>query len=517
MAEPVTLFHVRHLARQSTLLLSSGVVNYIGAFALSVLLARNLGTTGVGTWFVAYLVADLLAGLGLMGTDWIVLRHGSYYHGTGDEARLRETIRFALRVSVGALAVLGLVLFAVAPLLSRELFETQDVEGLLRLAAPAGALMGLRLALLAGTQAFKNMRAFALVKNVLQPTARLVFIAVALIIAPTPLSAFVGLVVAEAFLAFSALLALHRRLPLTGQTAPIEHKRLMKFALPVWGMRMIENGRRQLLPLLLGSLASLSASGVFVASRRISAAANAINTAMNQVYSPMGSNLYLQGRRDDLTALFKVFGKWSFSLGFPLFCLGVAFPKEILSLFGEGFPAASTALIVLSVSGLLNFGTGPVATTLLLGGRSSLTFLDHVIALPALVILGAWLIPAHGVLGAAVASMVVSAINNGLRLGQVWWVFRFHPYRVDYLKPIAAGAGAVVVAKATVAALGLGITPLAAAVATALIAVSYVGLFVILGLSAEERAALDAIRRRFLRQIGRDSAAPAAPASEPKD
>ena len=511
-----SLFHARNLARQSTLLLGSGLVSYIGAFALSVLLARILGATGAGIWFVAFLVAELVASVGHLGTDWIILRQGSYYHGIGDEARLRGTIWFALAINGIALAVLVVVLVAVAPLLSRQLFETSNVEAVLRLAALAGALMGIKQTLLTSTQAFKNMRAFALVKNVLQPIARLVSVAVALIIAPTHLSGFVGLLIAEALLLLCALVALHRRVPLVGATAPIERKSLMKFGLPVWGIRMIENARHHLLPLLLGSLATLSASGVFVASRRVSAASNAINTAMNQVYSPVGSNLFLQDKRDELRSLFKVFAKWSFSLGFPLFCLQVAFPKEILSLFGEDFSAASTALIVLSVGGLLNFATGPVATTLLLGGRSSLALLDHVIALPVLVILGAWLISAHGILGAAITSMVVSAINNGLRLVQVWKLFRIQPYRLDYWKPIAAGVGAVVISKFIMGALGLGITPLAAAVSTASVAASYLALFVLFGVSDEDRAAVDAIRRRIISSRKGPEAA-AATTIEPKN
>jgi O-antigen/teichoic acid export membrane protein len=511
-----TLFHARHLARQSTLLLGSGVFSYIGAFGLTILVTRNLGASGAGVWFVAFLVAELLASLGHLGTDWIILRHGSHYHGIGDEARLRETIWFALAVTAIALGILGALLFFAASLLSRQLFETQGVEGILRLAALAAALMGIKQTLLTGTQAFKNMRAFALVKNIVQPAARLLFVALALIITPTRLSGFVGLVAAEAFLTLCALVALGRLLPLRGARAPIERRSLMKFGLPVWGMRMIENVRHHLLPLLLGSLATLSASGVFVASRRVSAASNAINTAMNQVYSPTGSNLFLQDRHDELRALFKTFGKWSFSLGFPLFCLQVAFPKEILSLFGEDFSTASTALIVLSVSGLFNFATGPVATTLLLGGRSSLAFLDHVIALPVLVVLGAWLISAHGILGAAITSMVVSAINNGLRLAQVWTLFRLHPYRVDYWKPIAAGAGAVVVSKTVVMALGLGITPLAAAVSTVILGASYVGLFVLFRLSDEDRAAVDAIRRRIFGLVRKDSGAAEAQTVGPK-
>jgi hypothetical protein len=95
-------------------------------------------------------------------------------------------------------------------------------------------------------------------------------------------------------------------------------------------------------------------------------------------------------------------------------------------------------------------------------------------------------------------------------------LFRLHPYRADYWKPIAAGAGAIVVSKIVVMALGLGITPLAAAVSTVILGATYVGLFVLFRLSDEDRAAVDAIRRRIFGFLGKDSGAAEAQTVGPK-
>lgn len=499
---------VQHLARQTMLLLSSGLVSYAGAFGLNVLLARTLGASGFGAWVVAFSVSQLISGLGLMGADWILLRQGSHYHGAGDTARLRATVHLALLLSIVTLGVMGIVLLLLAPTLSQSVFKSQSIVGLLRLTAFIGPIMGVRQIMLFGTQAFKDMRDVALNRNILQPVARIAVTAVALLIRPTPFSAYVGLLVAEIALAGAAGIALQRRLPLFGPTDDIERKELIKFALPVWGSSLIELFRGQLFPVLIGSLATLSASAVFVAGRRIAVAPVSVIASMNQVFSPMGSDLFLQGRREELIELFKSITKWSFSIGFPIFCLQVAFPKALLSLFGKGFPSGSNALIVQAIGMLFAFGSGPVTITLLIAGRSRLAFIDYVIVVAVEIALGIWLIPAYGVTGAAIAKTTGTALNNLLPLLQIRFMLKFHPYRWDFLKPVGAGLVAIAVSAVVVKAMDFEAGVISVVTATALTGVVYVSLMALFGLSQQDRAVIAALMKRGRRAAGTAGAAP---------
>lgn len=498
------LGHTRHLAKQTALLLSSGVVGYTGAFALNVLLARALGEGGLGAWLIGYAATQTSVTLGLLGSNWILLREGSYYHGIGDVGRLRRTIHLTIFLAGGALLILGGGLVLLAPWLNDRFFQRESVVPLLRLAGVLAPIVGLGQVMLYATQAFKNMRDVAVVKNLLQPTIRVITAAVALLIAPTPVSAFIGLVAGEVIVTASATYALHRRLPITGPTDPINRRQLIRFALPAWGSKVVETTRSQLFPVLLGSLASLSQTGAYGTSRRVSLAPSAINAALNQVYSPMASNLYLQNRREELASLFKSMGKWSFSLAFPLFCLQIMFPKEILSIFGSDFRDASAALVLLAFSVLFTFGTGPVTTTLILTGRSRLAFLDYVAVVATEIALGFWLIPSYGVVGAAIAHLVGTALNNLLPLWQVWSASKLHPYRLDYWKPICAGFVSVGVARAVVMAAGVESGVVAVAIAVVVVGLVYVGLLLLFGLGPEDRAAIGALTSRLTQGGERD-------------
>jgi O-antigen/teichoic acid export membrane protein len=507
---------IRHLAKQSALLVSSGLFSYVAAFALNVLLARTLGAEPFGVWVVAYSIAQTLAALGLVGSDWIVLRQGSYYHGIGDRPRLRRTVHLALALAGTALVVLGAILIALAPLLGQAVFHSASIVPMLRLAGVMGPVIGIGQIMLFGTQAFKDMRDVALIRNVVAPLTRLVFVAVALLATSSQLSAFIGVFAAELAIAGMAVRALHRRLPLFGPTGAIETGPLIRFALPVWGKRLSEVTRSQLFPIFLGSLASLEDSAVFAAGKRVALAPAAVINSMNQVFSPMGSDLFLRGRRDELIALFKSVAKWGFLLGFPLFCLEVTFPGDILAMFGKDFTSGDTALIVLAVGMLFQFGTGPVTVTLIVIGRPRLALLDYIIVILAEIGLAIWLIPGHGVLGAAIASMVGNMLNNVLPLGQIWHLLHFHPYRVDYWKPVAAGVVSVALARWITSVVGVHPGVPTAVVASATIGVCYPILILLLGLSAQDKAAVQALIGMVSRS-GKSPEAPDDPAVDGED
>jgi O-antigen/teichoic acid export membrane protein len=325
------------------------------------------------------------------------------------------------------------------------------------------------------------------------------------------------MLVAELILAGVSGRLLWRRISLFGPTESIDRRALVRFGLPAWGSKMIETTRGQLFPLMLGSLASFESSGAFAASRRVVAAPNSVIASFNQVYSPQASRLFLADRRDELAVLFKSMGKWSFSLAFPLFCLTVAFPKEILSVFGDGFEGASSALVVLSFAMLFNFASGPVTTTLILIGRPRLALLDYMIVLGAEIGLAFALIPRFGLMGAAVARLVGTALNNVVPLAQVWVIMRIHPYRRDYWKPCAAALIATAVALLAVHALGLAVGPPAAIVAASVLGLTYLGLFIAFGLSTEDRSAVDALVRRARGGRGESRTEPVEPAPDMPD
>jgi O-antigen/teichoic acid export membrane protein len=236
---------------------------------------------------------------------------------------------------------------------------------------------------------------------------------------------------------------------------------------------------------------------------------------MNQVYTPMASALYLQGNREELRTLFRSVAKWSFTLGLPIFLLAAIFPAEILSVFGTEFRTGATALVLLAVGMLFQFCTGPVTVTLVVIGRPRLALIDYLVVIVTEIGLAVWLIPQHGVVGAAIASVAGKMLNNVLPLIQVYRAEGIQPYERSFWKPICAGIVAALIATLAIRVTTFGgITE--PVLAGAVVAIVYIGLLLLLGLSEQDRAALQALVRRRVRpeMAGSTAARTAGPPTE---
>lgn len=491
---------IRRFSRQFSLLVSSGLFTYGGVLLLNLILARRIGAAAFGAWALAYGVMRLIAALSLLGADWMVLRQGSYYQGIDDMPRLRATIHFSLITSaIGLLCVSALVYIA-APTIASSVIQAPSLVPMLRLAALAGPALGLRQVLLYATQTFQDVRVVALVANVLQPIAYLVFIGAAVLIEPSQTAAFSGAVAAEGLLACIAAFALHKRIALLGPTEEVNRRELLHFALPAWGSGIVEKSRGNIFSILLGSLTNVANVGVLFTADRVSQAARAVNTTMNRVYTPMASDLFLRGKREELATLAKNVGRWTFTICFPLTCVMMVFAEEILSVFGETFRQGAPLMRLLGLGVLFLCGTGPVTTTLIVAGRSRLNLLNYLVVLSAEVGTAVWLIPPLGLTGAAIALLVGRALNNVMPLLEVWAILGFHVYRNDYWKPTIAGLGAVAAAKLVTVLLIDSIDPTAAFVAIGVTGVVYISLLVVFGLGREDSTAIRALIERGRRQ-----------------
>lgn len=495
-AEGAGFGQIRLMARGSAILVSTGVISYAGTFLLGVVLARNLGALAFGIWTIAYSVARLMSIVGLLGADWIVLRQGSYFEGIGDIPRLRRTVHVALLLAGGGLAALSLITLVAADWIAVRVFHQPDLAPVLRLAAILAPIVGIRQTLVYGTQAFKRMKDAALVRNVLQPLMSLVFVGTTVVLTGNVEFAFLALIISESILMVVAGLLLRRRMPLLGPVAPVPTREFIGFAIPAWFTRLAGQSRANTLNIALGSLASVSASALFTAGNKIAGLLFSIVTTMNQVYTAIASDVYLQGKREEWAALYRSVTKWTIVLAAPLFVFMLAFPKEIISIYGHEFSKAWISLVVVALGMLFQFGTGPVTVTLILIGRPKLALLDYAVVITVEIVLALWLIPRYGLVGGAISKAVGTATNNVLPLIQVWMHERTWPFRWDFLKPAAAAAIAALVAKVVVSVAPVGHGVVAAATGGIVIGAIYLLVMLALGLSVEDRAAVAAFRLR---------------------
>jgi O-antigen/teichoic acid export membrane protein len=193
---------------------------------------------------------------------------------------------------------------------------------------------------------------------------------------------------------------------------------------------------------MLGYFATAEAVGIFSAVYRTALLVQGILLSFNTIFAPIISDLHHRREDSKLESLLKVVTKWAFSLSLPALLLLIAFSQEVLGFFGSGFVVGAASLIVLSIGQLVNSVTGSLGLMINMSGRSKITLLNSTLHLLLQAGLCLLLIPKHGILGAALASAISTVFLNAIQLLQVYFVLGMHPFRIEFLKPVAAGGGA---------------------------------------------------------------------------
>ena len=91
----------------------------------------------------------------------------------------------------------------------------------------------------------------------------------------------------------------------------------------------------------------------------------------------------------------------------PLFVIALGFPEWALGLFGPEFVPAAPALRILALGQLVNVVSGPLGTVLLMTGNERASMILSVVSLVVLAVLSLTLIPAYGLIGAALTTALI--------------------------------------------------------------------------------------------------------------
>jgi O-antigen/teichoic acid export membrane protein len=215
---------------------------------------------------------------------------------------------------------------------------------------------------------------------------------------------------------------------------------------------------------------------------------------LNAAFGPYLAHLYHQGRLDEVRRSYAAVTGWVVRLSLPAFAALLVFPDELLRLFGGAFAVGAAVTVILAIGQLVNAATGPCGTVLNMSGRVALNMWDNLAALVLNVLLNLWLIPAYGIVGAAVAWAVSLAVVNVARVLQVRSLIHALPVSRGMAYGLLAGAAALGTGFAVKALLPAGFGALVAGLVA--IVLVYAGVVLALGLSREDRMVLRALVRR---------------------
>ncbi|MDB4885937.1 MAG: polysaccharide biosynthesis protein [Gemmatimonadetes bacterium] len=415
--EPLTRrIRANEIARGMSAILGPRAVGMGVSLVLGVSLARWLGPAAFGRYIFAMSWVGVLASVGALGLDTMLMRDLAAHHANGAWALAVGLLRWSTGVVLACTLSLGVLVALGGPHVAGGLGWPPWAWAITGALIPLSALLSLQQSALRGLHrlAWSQLPAF-----VAQPAAMLALIGVAVVLGAERIARDDAHAVLLQLLATGAALLLAWTLlaaalpPAAGGVRPEYQRRAWSasassFLLMSWLNAV--NGRVDVL--VLGALGGAAELGPYAAARRgaglIPLALNVSVTAM----APALARLYAVGDAPGVRALFARMSRLSLFIGAPIALALMVGGQQFLRLYGPGFPVARAALAVLSAGELVNVTAGPVATLLVVTGHQRYVAAGVALGTVLNIVLCLLLVPRWGMNGAAVgAAGGVSAWN----------------------------------------------------------------------------------------------------------
>ena len=399
------------------------------SFLLVVAVTRWLHPAGAGVFLEAVALFSILSNLVEFGADDGMLRFIPRLQAAEQQEEIGRLLMAGLTPPAIAGTVAAVLLTVLAPQLSAILVHGRDVAPnalvpYLRVLAPFLPLSALSTASLAASRGFGTMMPNAVVGGVVRPAVRLVLVSAALAAG----MGSAGVALAWALPVVITLAAtqwwigrLRRGRGAEAVVPSATAPRVGRLAAEFWRFSAPRGLSSTfgitvtwLDTLLIGALLTTRQAGIYAAAGRYLTIGYLAIGPIQLVLAPLVSRLLARGEHERAGAAYRTATEWVMVLSWPLYLSLAVFSPLALRVFGPGYQAGQTALLILAMSGMVSTMTGPCLTVLLMGGRSGWTLGVAAVSLTLNVTLNLVLIPGLGIEGAAVAwALSIALVNLG--------------------------------------------------------------------------------------------------------
>ena len=407
---PSKLRNILANADNRDLLLSSAfafVIRVFGAisgFAATFFIARHLGASESGYYFLAFSVVTVIAAFSRAGLDNTVLR----FTGSAPDLAVNTVLKSLLLIlalsSFSAIVLyFGAPYFSVAFFSKPELapvlkFMSLGVIGLSTLTISAMALQGLR-------RVSASIFVFNIAVNLLLILSLYVFVEMsAAELAKTyAVSSFVvGAVGFGLFYVFRPRIA----------KSVISWRELFASCGPLWIVVIMSQMVQWSGQFMAGAYVSSEALAQLAVAQRTAMLSSFILIAVNLVVAPRFAKLYRDNDMAQLERLAIKSVKLISLFALPVIGVMLVFPSFLMSLFGSEFKEGAILLQILAVGQFINAMTGSVGFLLMMSGHErdmrNVTLISGSLAL-----LLTWFLTAQfNIIGAAIGTAIAVATQN---------------------------------------------------------------------------------------------------------
>ncbi|MCU7842299.1 MAG: oligosaccharide flippase family protein [Candidatus Thiodiazotropha sp. (ex Monitilora ramsayi)] len=393
-------------------------------FGFTVLLAHYYGSTGVGIFVIALSILVISSTIARWGFDQATLKLVASNLVGDHQENVRLIVKFARNVVLTSSTIGMVVLILLSEWLALLFFDSRSMSHVIIILAFAMIPFSLSVLFAEALRGMKRIGSYSMLHGALIP----LFSILALIF----LRIWVDDIITGAYAyLIASLITMFVGISIWAKFTPTPEASQSK--------RLDSNNRQELLSIspalawisiisvamsftetfILGIFHHESDVGLYAAALRLALLLNFIIIAFNSILAPNYASLYKKGDLQTMQSLTRNSILVMLGITLPMALVFILFPDAVLSIFGEEFLDAASALILLTVGQLINVLSGPVGILLQMTGREKVFRNNVLIASIATLSSSLLLIPSYAVIGASISAVFGIFLLNALSVFSV--------------------------------------------------------------------------------------------------
>lgn len=392
------------------------------ALVAGILIARSAGVAAFGVYSSVLAMANVAGLVSKFGTDIAIVRFGAAYHIKGLDGLFAGLLRFStiLCTVLGVLCAAAVFFFGAS---WREGEGPSAVTKTALYAAISVPFLGLMSANGAAVRARMRVVVGQLADQLIRPGTLLLLVVLLALTSANGLSAETLVACHTLAVIFAWLVSVVFRQKYAAPNTAVrayEWRRWLNSTFPIFLVAAATSINNQADVVMLGFMHSADAAGLYSAASRLSSPIGLGLVAVNLALAPMISGKFAEGKLEDITRLAVMAARISFALAACGVILLVFAGEILLGLFGEEFVASNLILRILLFGNLINATFGSVGYVMNMTDQQRAAAVIMMTAAGVNIILNSFAIPKFGALGAAWATVMVTAGWNF----SMWFLIR---------------------------------------------------------------------------------------------
>lgn len=215
-----------------------------------------------------------------------------------------------------------------------------------------------------------------------------------------------------------SLFSIGKKIPIEERKGPRETK-LRPWIMAALPMMMISSFELLLFNvdiLMISHYLPPDQTGIYFAATKIMALVAFLNFAIGSAFTRRYAEAHASGDHAALSRIIQRSATLTFYPSLLMILFILAFNKQILSLFGEGFSEAHIVMLPLAIGLVCRALVGPGERILMMTGQQKITAIIYLGTVIADIVLNMLLIPLYGIWGAAIATTISFFIMGALLL-----------------------------------------------------------------------------------------------------